>query len=81
MSAIIGMIYINNKEGRKQMLTKKHFKKIAEIIGNNRSSNFSNPLSQKIDLVDKLSNLFLELNKNFDREKFTEACLKELKFK
>tara|TARA_R110002012_G_C11339210_1_gene578066 strand:- start:253 stop:441 length:189 start_codon:yes stop_codon:yes gene_type:complete len=62
-------------------MTKKHFKKIAEIIGNNRSSNFSNPLSQKIDLVDKLSNLFLELNKNFDREKFTEACLKELKFK
>ena len=63
------------------MLTKKHFKKIAEIIANNRSSNFSNPLSQKIDLVDKLSNLFLELNKNFDREKFTEASLKELKFK
>jgi len=62
-------------------MTKKHFKKIAEIIGNNRTYNFSNPLSQKIDLVDKLSNLFLELNKNFDKEKFTEVCLKELKFK
>ena len=28
-------------------LSKKHFIKIAEIISNNKASNFTNPLSQK----------------------------------
>jgi len=56
-------------------MTKKHFIKIAEIIANNKASNFSNPLSQKIDLIDKLSNYFQNINVNFDKEKFSSACL------
>ena len=60
---------------RKETMTKKHFIKIAEIISNNKASNFSNPLSQKIDLIDKLSNYFQDVNVNFDKEKFSSACL------
>ena len=57
------------------MVTKKDFKKIAEIIANNKASNFSNPLSQKIDLIDTLSNYFKTINENFDQDKFSSACL------
>jgi len=56
-------------------MTKKHFKKIAEIIANNKASNFSNPLSQKIHLIDTLSNYFKTINENFDQDKFVSACL------
>jgi hypothetical protein len=63
------------KKERKQKMTKKHFIKIAEIIANNKAANFSNPLSQKIDLIDKLSNYFQDVNVNFDKEKFSSACL------
>ena len=59
----------------KETMTKKHFKKIAEIIANNKASNFSNPLSQKIDLIDTLSNYFKTINENFDQDKFSSACL------
>jgi len=56
-------------------MTKKHFKKIAEIIANNKASNFSNPLSQKIHLIDTLSNYFKTINENFEQDKFVSACL------
>jgi hypothetical protein len=59
----------------KETMTKKHFKQIAEIIANNKASNFSNPLSQKIDLIDTLSNYFKTINENFDQDKFSSACL------
>ena len=64
-----------NKSTKGKNMTKKHFIKIAEIIANNKASNFSNPLSQKIDLIDKLSNYFQNVNVNFDKEKFSSACL------
>ena len=56
-------------------MTQKHFKKIAEIVANNKPSNFSNPLSQKIDLIDTLSNYFKTTNENFDQDKFSSDCL------
>jgi hypothetical protein len=59
----------------KETMTKKHFKKIAEIIANNKASNFSNPLRQKIHLIDTLSNYFKTINENFDQDKFSSACL------
>ena len=59
----------------KETMTKKHFKKIAEIIANNKASNFNNPLSQKINLIDTFSNYFETINENFDKDKFNSACL------
>tara|TARA_R100000654_G_scaffold71826_1_gene103129 strand:- start:49 stop:279 length:231 start_codon:yes stop_codon:yes gene_type:complete len=56
-------------------LSKKHFIKIAEIISNNKASNFTNPLSQKISLIDNLGDYFRSENKNFDKDKFSAACL------
>ena len=56
-------------------MTKKHFIKIAEIIASNKAVNFSNPLSQKIDLINKLSDYFKSINENFDQNKFSSACL------
>ena len=56
-------------------MTKKHFIKIAEIIASNNGGNFSNPLSQKIDLINKLSNYFKSINENFDQDKFSATCL------
>ena len=40
-----------------------------------KAINFSNPLSQKIDLINKLSDYFKSINENFDRDKFSSACL------
>tara|TARA_Y100000114_G_C11468980_1_gene189939 strand:- start:22 stop:300 length:279 start_codon:yes stop_codon:yes gene_type:complete len=57
------------------MMTKKHFIKIAEIIRDNKAINFSNPLSQKISLIDNLGNYFKTINNNFDKDKFSSACL------
>ena len=56
-------------------MTKKHFIKIAEIIASNKAGYFSNPLSQRIDLINKLSDYFKSINENFDRDKFSTACL------
>ena len=56
-------------------MTKKHFKKIAEIIANNKAVNFNNPLSQKINLINKLADYFKSINENFDKDKFSSACL------
>jgi len=56
-------------------MTKKHFEKIAEIIANNKACNFRNPLGQKLDLIDKLSNYFENINKKFNKDKFSSACL------
>jgi len=56
-------------------MTKKHFKKIAEIIANNKAVNFNNPLSQKINLINKLADYFKSINENFDQDKFSSACL------
>ena len=57
------------------MMTKKHFIKIAEIIKDNKAVNFSNPLSQKLSLIDNLGNYFQTINSNFDKDKFSSACL------
>lgn len=62
-------------KGRKMSITKKHFTKIAEIIADNKASNFSNPLSQKISLIDNLGDYFQTVNNNFDKDKFSSACL------
>ena len=59
----------------KKTMTKKHFIKIAQIIANNKAVNFTNPLSQKIDLINKLSDYFKSINENFDQDKFSSACL------
>jgi len=59
----------------KKTMTKKHFIKIAQIIANNKAVNFNNPLSQKIDLINKLSDYFKSINENFDQDKFSSACL------
>ena len=59
----------------KKTMTKKHFIKIAQIIANNKAVNFTNPLSQKIDLINKLSDYFKSINENFDQDKFSSTCL------
>ena len=57
------------------MMSKKHFIKIAEIISDNKAGLFSNPLSQKLSLIDNLGNYFKSVNPNFDKDKFSSACL------
>ena len=57
------------------MMSKKHFIKIAEIISDNKAGLFSNPLSQKLSLIDNLGNYFKSVNSNFDKDKFSSACL------
>tara|TARA_A100001515_G_scaffold114398_1_gene95824 strand:- start:541 stop:807 length:267 start_codon:yes stop_codon:yes gene_type:complete len=56
-------------------MSKKHFIKIAEIISDNKAGLFKNPLSQKLSLIDNLGNYFKSINSNFDKEKFSSACL------
>jgi hypothetical protein len=56
-------------------MSKKHFIKIAEIISDNKAGLFSNPLSQKLSLIDNLGNYFKSVNPNFDKDKFSSACL------
>ena len=71
------------------MITKKHFKAIAEIINkeynlNNGDAIFSNEQIIKFNergiciqnIVNNLSNYFKTLNLDFDEDKFKKACLK-----
>ena len=61
----------NNIE-RKTMLTKKHFKEIAEIVLNNTDKFKS--IALKSDFINDLSDYFIEVNPNFNRDKFIDAC-------
>ena len=54
------------------MLTKKHFKEIAEILLNNTDKFKS--IALKSDFINDLSNYFIEVNPNFNRDKFIDAC-------
>ncbi len=54
------------------MLTKKHFKEIAEIVLNNTDKFKS--IALKSDFINDLSNYFIEVNPNFNRDKFIDAC-------
>ena len=56
----------------KTMLTKKHFKEIAEIVLNNTDKFKS--IALKSDFINDLSNYFIEVNPNFNRDKFIDAC-------
>jgi hypothetical protein len=59
------------------MLTKKYYKKIAEIIKNTKKIGNSLILD---DFVNKLTEYLYEDNPNFDCERFIDACgLKRLK--
>ena len=54
------------------MLTKKHFKEIAEIVLNNTDKFKS--IALKYDFINDLSDYFIEVNPNFNRDKFIDAC-------
>ena len=62
-------------------LTKKHFLKIAEIVSRlTYISNAFSPKAKKImeteKLIEALSEFFYSENKNFQANKFKEACYK-----
>ncbi len=52
-------------------MTKKHFKAIAKVI---EESAGRIPETERFRLAIKLSNILLESNLGFDREKFLTAC-------
>ena len=56
-------------------LSKKHFINIAKIINENKPSDYTSPLGQKMGLINNLSIYFKSENKNFDQGKFKQACL------
>jgi hypothetical protein len=64
----------SNQQYRKEniMLTKKHFKEIAEIVLNNTDKFKS--IAFKSDFINDLSDYFIEVNPNFNRDKFIDAC-------
>jgi len=66
------MVMTTNNQREK--MTKKHFKKIAEIMFSNKAGNFTNHYDQRKDLINKLSTYFKSINKKFDEEKFVYAC-------
>lgn len=55
------------------MLTKKHFKKIAEMINDNTSA-FDLDKIDKAGFITDLENFLATTNPLFDREKFEKAC-------
>ena len=60
-------------------ITKKHFINIAKIINENKPSDYTSPLGQKMGLINNLSIYFKSENKNFDSIKFYNACFKTFK--
>ena len=73
-------ILINKKDTKwikkkKATITKKHFINIAKIINENKPSDYTSPLGQKMGLINNLSIYFKSENKNFDQDKFKSACL------
>ncbi len=62
-----------------QILTKKHFKAIADIIKNNTkkidSEVFICNFLENKKFISDLSNYFKSLNENFNEDKFKIACL------
>ena len=67
-------IWLMTIKTTKETMTKKHFKKIAEIMFSNKAGNFTNHKDQRKDLINKLSTYFKSINENFDEEKFVYAC-------
>lgn len=61
------------------VLTKKHFKAIAEILKIEKravSSYGAGARERNIEIINDLSDYFKTLNSDFDEVKFKEACLK-----
>lgn len=59
------------------MLTKKHFKAIAEIIRTSRDviiTYTSNKPIAECDVAEHLADYFATQNPRFDRQKFLDAC-------
>ena len=54
------------------MMTRKHFKEIAEVIKDN-TSNISNPQTIE-DIINDLSLIFIRDNSNFNKSRFVDAC-------
>ena len=55
------------------MMTRKHFKEIAEIVKQN-TMNDTQPIINKDTFIDDLCTLFKQDNNNFSTSKFIDAC-------
>lgn len=59
------------------MLTKKHFKSIAELINKHTAKSYQIiVINKESEFLKELCEYFKTLNPNFDDNKFMEACLK-----